>query len=88
MLHSGLPALGTALARADVDDPAGWTATDHLLAHILDALRAANWQRGGKDPEPPKPWPRPGIAEADAPMSVDELARHKERMSYRFAREE
>lgn len=34
----------------------GWTRTDHLLALVVDALNAANWQRGGKKGLPkPKP---------------------------------
>lgn len=44
----------------------GWTATEHLLAAAVDALNAANWQRGNagnKSPSPkPKPVPRPGDA--------------------------
>lgn len=36
-----------------------WTATDYLLALVVDALNAANWQRGGKG-QRPKPLPRPG----------------------------
>ena len=81
-----MPALGTALARAVVDDQVGWTNTDHLLAHVLDALHAANWQRGGKEADRPKPWPRPG-QQPERPND-EYLAAAKERMSYRFAREE
>ncbi len=79
--------MGTALAREQVDDPAGWTSTDHLLAHVLDALRAANWQRGGKDAGPfPKPWPRPGM-KPEKPTD-DYIAQARERMAWRLAREE
>lgn len=43
-------------------DESVWGLTDHLLAAVLDSLRAANWQRsGGKGPKP-KPIPRPGVA--------------------------
>lgn len=40
-----------------------WTTTNELLAVAIDALRAANWQRGAdpKKPSPkPEPLPRPG----------------------------
>jgi hypothetical protein len=37
-----------------------WSLSDHLLAHIADANRGANWQRGGGKGSKPKPIPRPG----------------------------
>lgn len=37
-----------------------WTVTDHLLAAAVDALNAANWQRGGGKGSRPKPITRPG----------------------------
>jgi len=33
----------------------GWSRIEHLLAMILDTLRAANWQRTGKKTNRPKP---------------------------------
>lgn len=43
----------------------GWSTTDHLLAHVVDALWINNWQRttdATKKPprNVPKPFPRPG----------------------------
>lgn len=62
MLIDGLPA-DNALARA-VDVSAAWTLDQHLLALAVDALRAANWQRGGDAKAPrPEPIERPGVAE-------------------------
>lgn len=43
-----------------MDDAAGWTLTDHLLAVAVDTLRGANWQRGGGKGTKPKPLKRPG----------------------------
>lgn len=57
-------------ALSRVTDGEGWTVTDHLLATVIDALHAANWQRGGDEhATKPRPWPRPGDGskrEADA----------------------
>ena len=41
-----------------------WGVTEHLLAAAVDALNAANWQRGGKG-QRPKPIRRPGDNTAD-----------------------
>lgn len=41
-------------------DAWAWETTDHLLAGILDALRAGNWQRGHGKGSRPKPVKRPG----------------------------
>lgn len=43
----------------------GWGTTDHLLAHVIDALKINNWQRteGARKKPPrnvPEPFPRPG----------------------------
>ncbi|AJA43689.1 tail assembly chaperone [Mycobacterium phage Findley] len=43
----------------------GWTTSDYLLAHVIDALRINNWQRTeGAHKNPPQgapdPFPRPG----------------------------
>lgn len=37
-----------------------WTATQYLLASILDVLAVANWQRSGGKAHRPKPLERPG----------------------------
>lgn len=38
-----------------------WSTSDYLLASVVDAVRAGNWQRGGKRNAPkPQPLPRPG----------------------------
>jgi hypothetical protein len=38
-----------------------WSVADHLLAHVVDAVRIGNWQRSGdKKAKRPKPFPRPG----------------------------
>lgn len=39
-----------------------WALDALLLAEVADALRVANWQRGGgKRSDYPKPIPRPGV---------------------------
>lgn len=46
-----------------------WSHTDFLLAHVVDALRTANWQRSGNpELEFPEPLPRPEFY----PSSEDE----------------
>jgi hypothetical protein len=50
----------SALARAVHGETAEWTVTEHLLAAAVDALHAANWQRGGGKQQKPKPIDRPG----------------------------
>lgn len=75
-LLNGLPPLGTALARATGDDVLGWTLTDHLLADAVDALRAANWQRGAGASESNRPEPivRPGQSGLPSKRINDEQA--------------
>lgn len=46
-------------ALADDDGPI-WGTSDYLLAMTVDALHAANYQRGGGKGTKPKPLPRPG----------------------------
>lgn len=46
----------------------GWSTSDYLLAHVIDALQINNWQRtDGARKKPPRntptPFPRPGDAE-------------------------
>lgn len=48
--------------RRDPDGGPTWTLNDHLLAGAVDALRGANWQRGGAKGSKPKPIPRPGTS--------------------------
>lgn len=47
-----------------VEPAAQWSDLEHLVASLLDATRAANWQRGG-DKRAPRPAPvrRPGQPE-------------------------
>lgn len=58
-----------------------WTASDYLMALAVDALNAANWQRGGKG-QRPKPIPRPGETSSQRigkPIPLDELKAKLER---------
>lgn len=48
------------LMRALAGDDIEWGITEQLLAATVDALNAANWQRGGGKGPRPKPIPRPG----------------------------
>jgi hypothetical protein len=50
----------SATARSIHGDGSLWTAAEHLLASTVDALNAANWQRGGGKGRKPAPVPRPG----------------------------
>lgn len=50
----------SALARSVHGEAVEWDTTEHLLAAAVDALNAANWQRGGGKGRRPKPVPRPG----------------------------
>lgn len=43
------------------DGESDWSLSDHLSAAAVDALNAANWQRGGGKGSRPKPVPRPGV---------------------------
>ena len=61
----------SAIGRAALGEQAEWGATEYLLAAAVDALHAANWQRGGGKSQRPEPVPRPGdsvgisVAEGD-----------------------
>jgi hypothetical protein len=46
-------------------ETARWGPTEHLLASTLEALRGANWQRGGGKGSKPKPVQRPGHKRGD-----------------------
>lgn len=53
----------------------GWTTTDYLLAHVIDAGRINNWQATeGAHASPPRgapePFPRPGDEEKQKPDGV------------------
>ena len=51
------------LYRAVLGDRAEWDHQAQLLAHVIDLLAAANWQRaGGKEHDRPEPYPRPGVS--------------------------
>ena len=52
----------SALVRVIEGDDHPWGLAEQLLAAAVDALSAANWQRGeGKRKDKPKPIPRPGV---------------------------
>lgn len=58
VLMSQLPRESRLVRR--LDPRAEWSATDHLLASVIEALRAGNWQRGGGKGPRPRPLKRPG----------------------------
>lgn len=78
MIVTHLPR-GSALVRVIEGDDHPWGLPEQLLAAAVDALHAANWQRGeGKERDKPKPIPRPGV-EADKKygkeaIPMDEMA--------------
>lgn len=52
----------SAFFRVQNPDAAEWDLPALLLAEAVDALKVANWQRGGgKRADYPKPIPRPGV---------------------------
>jgi hypothetical protein len=53
----------SATARATLGAAMEWTATEYLLASIVDAERAAMWQRSGGRGRRPAPIERPGQAD-------------------------
>ena len=55
-----LPAESRVVATLNRGSSGEWPMSDHLLALILDALHAANWQRGGGKSSRPRPIRRPG----------------------------
>ncbi len=64
MLVAHLPR-ESATARAVGGPEVQWSDLEHLIAHVVDLLAAANWQRGnGKGPRP-RLCPRPGQVDPD-----------------------
>lgn len=63
----------TALALEQHGAAVVWTLTDHLLATAIDALHAANWQRGGGKSNRPKPIERPGAQQAGETLGSDPI---------------
>lgn len=63
VLLAALP-VEAATLQAEHGPAVQWTTAEHLLAHVVDLLAAANWQRSsaGRKPLParPEPLPRPG----------------------------
>lgn len=53
------------MSRAVHGTEALWGDTEHLLAAIADAVRAAVWQRGGGKGPKPRPLPRPVAIDPD-----------------------
>ena len=72
----------TARLRVLLEPSTAWGATDHLLARVIDELRAANWMyisahlgKGDARPDAPMPIPRPGETKksqtSDVPLITD-----------------
>jgi hypothetical protein len=56
----------------------GWTTESQILASVLDALNAANWQRAGnknaRKPTPlERPWDKPRARYGSGAMPYDEI---------------
>jgi hypothetical protein len=51
----------SATGRAQLGPAVDWSTSDYLLAAVVDAERAALWQRSGGRGRRPKPVPRPGV---------------------------
>jgi hypothetical protein len=86
---AGLPPSGeSALFREQNPKSWWWTPDTDLLAGILFAVQAANWQRSGGKGAKPKPVTRPTEARKgrNAPVSRDELAARRQRLSDTQAR--
>lgn len=54
----------------EVGTDAAWSAETHMIAHVIDQLEIANWQRAGGKGKAPKPIDRP----ADAKKSQEKRA--------------
>lgn len=55
----------------EVGTDAGWSAETHMLAHVVDLLAGANWQRAQSKHKAPDPIERP----SDAQKSQDKRER-------------
>lgn len=49
----------SAYARSRLGEAALWGLAEHLIASVLDAVNAGNWQRGNQGRQVPTPRPRP-----------------------------
>lgn len=69
--------LDSAYVRAKRGEAAHWGVAEYLLATVVDALEAANWQRGNqgaKTPSPrPKPVHRPGVKDEKKTFGADAI---------------
>lgn len=77
----------SASSRSRFGEQAAWGFTEHLLANAVDALRDANWQRGGdkKIPRPPR-IPRPGQQTGRSRLTPNEKAVRLRALHRRAAR--
>lgn len=66
-------------------DAAGWSVSDYLLAHVVDVLNMANWQRGGGKGSRPKPLQRPGTEKAIRQGKTDRAPQEVAAYLARFA---
>jgi len=64
----------SAYVRSAAGEAAAWGPIEHLLAMVVDALRLANWQRGGDKFAPrPDPVPRPGVSDGGQRLGSDPI---------------
>jgi len=63
-------------------DPSRWGLDQHLMAALVDGIRALIWQKtedGHKGRNMPEPWPRPGVtvvapkSKPEASVPIDEM---------------
>lgn len=76
VLVEKLPA-DAATVREASGPAASWSATEYLLAHVIDELRAANWlyscahtEKGKPMPDQPEPFKRPYVDTTKSQGSV------------------
>ena len=53
-------------------DPSRWGLDQHLMASLVDGIRALIWQKtedGSKGRNVPEPWPRPGVTQVESKTS-------------------
>lgn len=70
---------GSALYAGVHGERSEWGLSEFLLAHMIDLLAEANWQRTGRPGGHPKPFPRPGLEPEGTtygsdPIPLDEMA--------------